>query len=108
MLIKSNQLIFQCLVCKKNYKKGYKQLIKRFVDTYEFCNEHINKSILLLRKGVCLYEYVDSWGRFNEISLPDKNAFYSELNSEVPLIKTVQLEKFEQLKLRKLRDYQDL
>ena len=33
----------------------------------------------MLRKGVCLYEYMDSWERFNEVYLPDKKAFYSEL-----------------------------
>ena len=26
------------------------------------------------------YEYVDSWERFLETSLPDKDAFYSSLN----------------------------
>ena len=53
MSIKNNQLIFQCLECKKNYKKDYKELIKRFANTYEFCNGDTNKFILLLRKGVC-------------------------------------------------------
>ena len=37
---------------------------------------------MLLRKGVYPYEYMDSWERLNEPSLPDKEAFYSELNSE--------------------------
>ena len=37
---------------------------------------------MLLRKGVYSYEYMDSWERLNETSLPDKEAFYSELNSE--------------------------
>ena len=36
---------------------------------------------MLLRKGVYPYEYMDSWERFNE-TLPDKKAFYSELNLE--------------------------
>ena len=36
----------------------------------------------LLRKGVYPYEYMDSWETFNETSLPDKEAFYSELNEE--------------------------
>ena len=35
---------------------------------------------MLLRKGVYPYEYMDSWERFDEISLPDEEAFYSELN----------------------------
>ena len=37
---------------------------------------------MLLRKGVYPYEYMDSWEKFNETSLPDKEAFYSELNKE--------------------------
>ena len=39
-------------------------------------------NIFLLRKGVYPYEYMDSWERFNETSLPDKEAFYSNLNME--------------------------
>ena len=38
---------------------------------------------MLLRKGVYPYEYMDSWEKFNEKSLPDKESFYSELNKEV-------------------------
>ena len=34
---------------------------------------------MLLRKGVYRYEYMDSWDRFNETSLPPKKDFYSEL-----------------------------
>ena len=37
---------------------------------------------MLLRKGVYPYEYVDSWKRFTETSLPDKKSFYSELYLE--------------------------
>ena len=37
---------------------------------------------MLLRKGVYPYEYMDSWERFDETSLPDKKVFYSELNLE--------------------------
>ena len=36
----------------------------------------------LLRKGVYRYECMYSWERFNETSLPNKKAFYSELNLE--------------------------
>ena len=47
---------------------------------YRFCNADLNKFILLLRKGVYPYEYIDSWERFDETSLPDKEALYTELN----------------------------
>ena len=50
-----------------------KDLINRFANTYEFCNKDINKFILLLRKGIYSYEYVDSWKRFNEVLLPHKD-----------------------------------
>ena len=33
-----------------------------------------------LRKGVYLYEYMDSRERFNETSLPNKNEYYSSPN----------------------------
>ena len=75
-----NQLIFQCFESKRNYMKDFnKELIKKFANIYKYSNGDINKFILLLRKGVYPYEYMDGWGRFNE-TLPDKKAFYSELN----------------------------
>ena len=40
------------------------------------------KFLLLLRKGLYPYEYMDSWERFNETSLPPKKAFYRELTVE--------------------------
>ena len=53
-----------------------------FSNTYNFCNGDINKFILLLRKGISPYEYMDSFETFFETSLPDKDAFYSNLNME--------------------------
>ena len=77
--VKDNQLIFQCLECKNNQEKDFnKELIKRVANAYQFCNGDIKKIILLLRKGVYPYEYMDSWERFDETSLPDKEIFYSE------------------------------
>ena len=49
---------------------------------YEFCNQDISKSILLLRKVIYPYEYMDSSERFDGTSLSDKEAFYSSLNIE--------------------------
>ena len=50
-------------------------LIEKFPNTHKFCEDDINKFLLLLRKGVYPYEYVDSWERFNETSLPSKKNF---------------------------------
>ncbi|KAL9954681.1 hypothetical protein ACROYT_G042247 [Oculina patagonica] len=37
---------------------------------------------LLFKKGNYPYEYMDSWDRFSETSLPEKEKFYSKLNDE--------------------------
>ena len=37
---------------------------------------------LLYKKGIYPYEYMDSWERFSETRLPDKEKFYSKLNDE--------------------------
>ena len=80
---KNEKLILKCFNCKQYYEKGFnKTLIKRFASTYEFCNGNLNKFILLLRKGVYPYEYMDNWERFDETLLPSKEYFYSNLNME--------------------------
>ena len=80
---KNEKLILKCFNCEQYYRKNFnKELIKRFASKYEFCNKDLNKFILLLRKGVYPYEYMDNWERFNEISFPSKESFYSNLNME--------------------------
>ena len=82
---KDEQLTFSC---KKNYEKDFnKELIQRFVNIYEFCNSYLNKFILLLRKDGYPYEYVDSWERFNETSLPDKEEYSMKLHPKILVIK---------------------
>ena len=84
---KNEKLIFKCFNCKQNYERDFnKELIKRFASTYEFCNKNLNKFVLLLRKGVYPYEYMDNWERFNETSLPNKDSFYSNLKILMILI----------------------
>ena len=56
--------------------------MKKLKNTYSFCNNDLNKFILLLRKGVHPYEYMDNWEGFNETSLSSKESFYSNLNME--------------------------
>ena len=57
MSVKDDQLNFRCFECKNHYKKNInKELIKIFANIYGFCNEDINKFILLLKKGGNPYE----------------------------------------------------
>ena len=80
---KNEKQIFKCFNCKTYYEKDFnKELIEIFASTYEFCNKDLNKFILLLRKGVYPYEYMDNWERFDETSLPSKESFHSNLNME--------------------------
>ena len=111
MSVKDDQLIFLCFECKKDYKKDFsKELIKRFANLYEFCNKDINKSIFLLKKGVYPYEYMDSWERFDETSLLDKEAFYSRLNKEdiTDVDHRHAKRVFEKFNNKNLGDYDDL
>ena len=65
-----------------NKKISYTTFIEKFPNAYQLCNKDHNKFVLSLREGVYPYEYMDSWKRFKEELLPDKESFYSELNNE--------------------------
>ena len=80
--LKNNRLNYICKKCKNKWTKLINEAIKEFPHIYQFCNGDHNKFLLLLRKGVYPYEHIDNWKRFNETSLPPKEAFYSELNLE--------------------------
>ena len=69
-------------VSETDKKISQAALIEKFPNTYQLCNKDLNKFALLLRKGVYPYECMDSWKRFKEESLPDKESFYSELNKD--------------------------
>ena len=108
---KNEKLILKCFNCKQYYEKIFnKELIKKFVSAYEFCNGNLNKFILLLRKGVYPYEYMDNWERFNETSLPNKESFYSNVNMEN--IDDIYYRHgnnvFKRFKLKNLGEYHDL
>ena len=59
----------------KNWKK-------QFNNRFKFSDNDINKFILLLRKDVYPYEYMNDWEKSNEITLSEKEEFYSNLNME--------------------------
>ena len=73
--LKNNRLNYRCKECSGTSNKSVNELIEKFPNTYQFCNGDLNKFVLLLRKGVYPYEYMDSWERFNETSLPPKKIF---------------------------------
>ena len=79
----NEKLIFKFIDCEKEYgKEVNKELIERFANTYKFCDNDLDKFIMLLRKGVYPYEYIDEWDKFNEKVLPGKDSFYSNLTLE--------------------------
>ena len=102
MSVKYNQLIFQCLECKKNYNKDCnKELIKRFANTCRICNGDIKKFMNNLKwiagKYLMKHHY------------QIKKAFYRELNLEDITDKDyAHAQKFfEELKLKNLGHYHD-
>ena len=72
---KNNRLCYKCKEGKKEQLEPINELIKKFSNTHRFCNNDLNKFVLLLRKGVYPYEYMDSWERYDETSLKDKKNF---------------------------------
>ena len=79
----NEKLIFKCIDYEKEYEKEFnKELLERFANTYKFCDNDLDKFIMLLRKGVYPYEYIDEWDKFSEKIIPGKESFYSNLTLE--------------------------
>ena len=110
MELKYNRLNYNCKECRKICHKSKDGLIKNFPRIYKFCNGDLYKFVLLLRKGVYPYEYMDSWKRFDETSLPDKEAFYRKLNLEDIIDKDCEHAQkvWEDLGIKNLGMYHDL
>ena len=66
----------------RKWLKPVNELIKKFSSIYQFCNNDPNKFVLLLKTSVYPYEDMDSWEKYDEITIPPKEAFYSKLNLE--------------------------
>ena len=83
-------------------KEVHKNIQLRFIDSFRFMASSLDKLAsnldddqcknlrefykgedifrLMRRKGVYPYKYMDGWKKFEETSLPPKDAFYSRLN----------------------------
>ena len=57
-------------------------LKKKFPNTFKLCNKNTEKFILLLKKGIYPYEYIDSMDRFNETILLSIDKLYSKLQEK--------------------------
>ena len=79
---KNGRLNYKCKECNASYTKLANESIKNFPALYKFCNGDLNKFFLLLRKGIYPYEYMDSCERFDEKTIPPKEAIYSKLDVE--------------------------
>ena len=84
--------------------------LKNFPTLYKLCNGNLNKFFLLLRKGIYPYEYIDTWERFDEKTIPPKEAFCSELNLENITDKDYEhVQKvWEAFEIKNLGEYHDL
>ena len=74
----------------------------------ELEEEEMNQRLqLMLRKGVYPYEYMSTWEKFEETSLPPQAAFYSSLSQENITSEEYEFAKqvFNKLNMRDLRDY---
>ena len=81
--VKDDLIKYKCLSCNKHYSNKFdEELKKKFKNTFKFSNNEINQFILLLRKSVYHFEYMDDWEKFNETTLPEKEELYSNLNVE--------------------------
>ena len=108
--LENNKLNYECRECKKRWLMPINELIKKFSNVYQFYNEDTKKFILLLRKGVYPYEYMDTWERVNEISLLDKKSFHNELYLEDITDESYSHAQivFEKFNLKNLGDYHNL
>ena len=104
---KDDLIEYKCLCCNKNYQyKLDEKLKEQFFNTHRFCNHDNNKFILLLRKDVYPYKYMDDWGKFNQKSLPKKD-FYTHVSMKD--IANAEYARFcKDFEIKKLGEYHDL
>ena len=81
--VKDNLRKYKSTPCNKDYSNNLdEEFKKRFKNTFKFFNNDVNKFILLLKKGIFPYDYMDEVENFNETLLDKKEEFYNNLNME--------------------------
>ena len=79
---KNGRLKYKCKECKKSCTKVANESFKNVPTLYKFCNGDLNKGFSISRKVIYPYKYMDSRDKFNENTIPPKEAFYRKLNLE--------------------------
>ena len=74
-----NYIYTRCKTCTKRSKQLITSLKDKFPNLYQLSEGNIKKFIILLKKGIYPYEYMDNWNKFEEIELPSIDKFYSNL-----------------------------
>ena len=116
----------------KNGEEKFKEIELRFIDSFKFMSSSLdslvnnlakgnhkfwglekfsnNQRELLIKKGIYPYEYMDSWNKFNDLELPNKDMFYSKLNmSDVSDKDYGHAQKvWKEFKIKNMGEYQDL
>ena len=99
-----------CKFCKSRQDQQHHRLTSKLPNTFTLCRNNIEKFLLLLRKGVYAYEYMNSTDKFIETELPTIDKFYSKLKGgnigtdDYNHAKKV----WDLFKLNNLREYHDL
>ena len=71
--VKDNLIKYKSLSYNKDYLEKLEEKFKKwFKNIFKFSNNDINKFVLLLRKSVYPYEYIDEWKKFDETALPKR------------------------------------
>ena len=108
---KNGWLNYKCKEYKKSYTKSSNEPIKNFATFYKFWNGEIWKVFPAVKKRyLSLWIYIDSWERFDENTIPLKEAFYSELNFKNISDKDYEHVKkvWEGFEIKNLGEYHDL
>ena len=77
---KNINIYTKCKTCTKISKQSIDSFKLKFPDTYQLSNGNIDKFILLHKKGIYPYEYMDDWNKLNETDIPSIANHYSNLN----------------------------